>query len=424
MYEGFGLLPEMITVPIPGFLRLSDLFFVSLPILYLFGFKKIFTIFRTHTQASIFITVGCFLVIIGLVMAQVHFGQSLITGLLKLRQFLNLFLFFVLLILISNEKETVSFIRGLFLIVIVIGVLSLIQYFNPNIPIFRGEDLEVIYSGEKYLRNDSYRILFPAAALSVLIYFYVLGELIAVKKPEKFYWKVSLLIFLFLLFYLQQTRARLLTITVVTIYALLTSRNKKYIICAFTLTFLFTCAQFFLYAVSNKTQLENSTLFKLTESVLNISDTKEASINDRLSQVEMYWRYFKKYPVLGAGTLEIESPLSLKFGLYNTSDLGYVKMLGEYGIMGVFWFVWLLVYIFKRTRNFISENTNLKNPNLFNGIIKGTRLFYWYITVTMLTLPHFGRGRAIIYMTISLVLLELTIKLSKDNSSIVQEQSF
>lgn len=414
LYESFGLFPEALLVPIPGVVRLSDSFFIVFLLVYVLPFGKIIYLFREHTHASLLVVSGCLLVILGMIMAQFHFDQPFFTGLLKLRQLLTLLLFFVLLALISNEKETVFFIKGLLFLVGVIGVLSLIQYFLSGLPIFRGEDIETIYSGEKYLRHGSYRIFFPAASLGVLIYFYVLGEIIAVEKPQYFYWKIVFLTVLLLLFYLQQTRARLLTVVVITIYALITSKKSNILICAFVLILIFTCSQSFFNAISNKEliDLKNSKIYKLTDSVLNIFETEEASINDRFQQLDMYWYYFKRYPIMGAGTLAIESPLSIKYRLYNTSDLGYVKLLCEYGILGFFWFVWLFVYVYKRTGEAFWGKSNSKDSNMFKGVIKGTRLFYLYVAITMLTLPHFGRGHTITYMVISLVLLELVVKLS------------
>ncbi len=414
MYESFGLLPEALAVPIPGDFRISHSFFIAIPFVYMLSFRKFFFIFQEHTHATLIVLFGCLLVIFGIAMAQYNFGQPFLTGLLKLRQLLTLFLFFILLALISDEKETVFFIRGLFSLVGVIGVLSLIQYVNPSIPIFRGVDIETLYSGEKLFRHGSYRIVFPTAALGVLMYFYVLGELIAIKNPQHFYWKLGFLVLLFLLFYLQQTRARLLAIVIITIYALITSKKSNYKIAAFVLALIFTCSQLLSYAVSNKGLIdpENSRILKLTDSVFDAFESKDPSINDRLQQVDMYWHYFKQYPVFGAGTLAIESPLSAKVKLYNTSDIGYMKLICEYGIIGLFWFVWLFVWVFKRTGKTSFENSKSKNLNLFIGIIKGTRLFYFYLAVTMLTLPHFGRGHTIIYMVISIVLLELVVKLS------------
>jgi len=414
MYEGFGLLPQFLVVPIPGVFRLTDSFLLIVFIVYILNLRKIGYIFREHTQASIIILFGCLMFITGIFMAQFHFGQPILTGFLKLRQNFNLLLFFIILMLIYNEKEVTFFVRGISVIVCFIGVLAVIQYIIPDIPIFQGRDIDALYSGEKLLRYGSYRIIFPAAHLAVLLYCYILGELIEIEKPNKFYLKVSFLIFLFFLFYIQQIRATILTITIVSIYALFTCKKTNYKVGVSILLFMLICGQLLSFAISNQglSDLENSKIYYMTKSVLNAFDSDDSSINARFEQTDMYLHYFKKYPVLGSGTLAIESPLSKKYQLYNTSDLGYFKLLCEYGMVGFFWFVWLFVYVHRRTKKILAEKSKSNIPDIVIGITKGTRLFYMYIGISMLTLPHFSRGSKIIYMMISIAFLEIVAKLS------------
>jgi hypothetical protein len=348
----------------------------------------------------------------GIVMAQVHFGQPFLKGIIKLRQNFNFLLFFILMSSVYSERDLTFFVKGMSVIVCIVGVLSLIQYVFPKAPIFIGQEIDALYSGTKLLRYGEYRIIFPAASLAVLFYFYVLGDIIKTEKPNNLYLKCAFLMFLFSLFYIQQTRARILPLIVVTIYGLFRCKKRFYKITATVIFFLFVCIQLFSFAISNKGLLsfQDSKIYKMVESVTNAFDTDESSINARFNQVDMYLEYFKRYPILGAGTLEIISPLSKKYQLYNTSDLGYFKLLCEYGIVGSLWLCWLFIYIYRRTKKILNDNF-LGGGGIVAGITQGTRLFYIYIAISMLTLPHFARGGNLLYMMISIALLEIVYRL-------------
>jgi len=164
--------------------------------------------------------------------------------------------------------------------------------------------------------------------------------------------------------------------------------------------------------------LKENRLYKLTQTVFSAFDKKQdASIRDRFMQAEMYMHYFKKYPICGAGTLAFGSPLSKKYGLYNTSDLGYLKLLCEYGLIGMAWLVWLFVFVFRKSKVKLNDLNSMEGlPDIYSGIIYGTRFFYLYVLISMLTLPHFGRGHTVAYMAISIALLEITINVLEQRS--------
>ena len=413
MYEGFGLLPESLTVLIPGYFRMKDIIFPVFVLLCCFKFASLTVVFRRNTQASLIVLSFCLLLVLGIVMARAHFGQSIFTGFLKLRDNFNIILVFILFLLIDNEKDLSFVVRGLSLIVCVVGVLSVIQYFIPNVHIFSGKDIEGIYSGTKLLRLGSYRLYFPAASLAVLLFCYTAGEIIIIDNPKFFYLKCTFLLFLFTLFFMQQTRARLLTLSVVSLIAIFMGKKVRYKIVATALVCLLVMIQLLFFSISGHgiISLKNSRIYKLTQTVFSVFDKKqEASIRDRFIQAEMYTSYFQKYPICGAGTLAFGSPLSKKYGLYNTSDLGYLKLLCEYGLVGMTWLVWLFIYVFRKSRVNLGDMNSLKDlPDIYMGIMYGTRFFYLYVLVSMLTLPHFSRGHTITYMGISIALLDITV---------------
>ena len=131
MYEGFGLLPESVTVMLPGYFRMKDVIFPVFILLCCFKFSSLTVVFRRNLQASLIVLAFCFLLVWGIVMARAHFGQPIFTGLLKLRDNFNIILVFILFLLIDNEKDLSFLVRGLSLIVCFVGVVSLIQYFIP-----------------------------------------------------------------------------------------------------------------------------------------------------------------------------------------------------------------------------------------------------------------------------------------------------
>ncbi|MDL1982912.1 MAG: O-antigen ligase family protein [Deltaproteobacteria bacterium] len=408
MLDSFFLLPDNIVVPVPGFFRISDILIIIVMFTFILFPNRIITIFQEYTQLSLIVICACILFIITVIMANIFFHQPFFNGLLFLRDNFIYLLFFTFLVLINSEEKLRVFIKLSVILITCVALLAIIQKCFPQSPIFNYRFIgEEQYSDIRHLRLGDYRLFFPHMSFTFLFYFIMLADLLHTGFDKKCLFKLFFVILIIFSVISTATRVHVITMTIITTVAFLTSRKKIYKIAGIVLLIIGISIQAFSLAVSKKgiAALEEN---KLVQIILSAKNVSQGSIEGRLFQHDMYMKNFLKSPVLGVGTLRFDpnySNVYKKHKFYYNNDLGYSKMLAEYGLVGIAWLSWLYIYIFKKTRKISKvsfQGNDIPYPIM---ISKGVWLFFLYIAISSLTLPHFIEGYRIVPIVLSLVFL-------------------
>ena len=407
MLDSFFLLPDNIVVPFPGFFRLSDLFVFIVIFTFVLFPKRIITIFQEYTQLSLMVICACILFIITVIMANMFFHQSFFNGLLFLRDNFIYLLFFTFLVLIDSEEKVGFFVKISVMLITCIAILALIQKCFPQAPIFNYRSVgQEQYSDVRHLRLGDYRLFFPHISFALLFYFITLADLLHTGFSKKQPFKLFFIILIAYVVISTATRVHVITMSIVTLFAFLTGKKKTYRITGIILLTIGISVQLFSFAI-NKKGIAIFEENKLSQIIMSAKNLKEGSISGRMFQHNMYMKNFMKSPILGVGTLRYNSNIFKvyrRYKFYYNDDLGYSKMLAEYGIIGMLWLIWFYIYGFKKIRKICKFSNNA----LYSVIVaKGILLFYFYIVISSLTLPHFVEGYRIVPIVLSMVFLAI-----------------
>ena len=423
MLDSFFILPDRFVVPFPGIFRISDvLVFIVLFTLAL-NFRRIILIIQENKQLTLLVFCACMLFIITAIMANVFFNQSIIDGLIVVRNRFIYFLLFTFIILLDSEEKTRLFIKMSAILVFFLCILALTQKIFPDLPIFNYRDIgQLQYSEIKHFRFGSYRLFFPHVSFAMLIYFIILSDLLYSKHINA---RILKILFVGLFVYTiiaTGTRVHIFSMLFVTLLALLAAPKKGLKIAGILLAVIGLSVQALSIAISDKgiEVIEESRLSQVFKSTTDLS---QGSIRGRMFQNGMYLENFKKSPIFGVGTIRYNPNIMevyKKHKFYQNNDLGYVKMLAEYGLVGIAWLLGLYFYVFKKSRRVYRESLSRPQKPWFGLLARGVFFFFFYIFISSLTLPHFIEGYRILPIVLSLVFLTVANKQSKRSSSAAQ----
>jgi hypothetical protein len=131
-------------------------------------------------------------------------------------------------------------------------------------------------------------------------------------------------------------------------------------------------------------------------------------------QVSMYMNNFVKSPLTGvgnisSGTTDDEGIRTYrKYGLVNTSDIGYLKVAAESGMVGIAWVAWFYSYLYRRSKQTLKKALALGGEPMAETVAHGLRYFLIYLAISGLTLPHFVLGRRIPAIVLALAIMAVT----------------
>lgn len=409
IYEGFFILPDAVVVPLPGQFRIADSTFII--ILLSFSAFLLGTIrsLAEHLEASLLVLTSCALIFLTVSMAKFTFGQSLLDGLLYIRHSFTYLLFFIFCTLLSTVNRLHFFLKIAAFVVTLLAFLALLQKHFPALPIFNFRSMgESQYLGKKNMRFGDYRLFFPNIEFTFFVYFMTLAELLNKRNITRLLPKLGFLCLIAYIVLATGTRVHLLAMTVVTLIAFVTGQRRSVKMVGIVLLILCISVETLSLAIHS----EGISLFeenKFSNVIKYSMDTKEGSIQGRIFQNKMYWNNFLKSPLAGVGTLRYTAKLDdnyRKYGFYNNNDLGYMKILAEYGIVGIIWILWFYSYIFRKTKGVIATRRLAGEEDCRVFIAKGVQFYILYVAVSALTLPHFVEGRRIIPIVLAMVFIE------------------
>ena len=131
----------------------------------------------------------------------------------------------------------------------------------------------------------------------------------------------------------------------------------------------------------------------------------------------MFLDQMMRSPFTGVGTIatrkdteeEIGSLTTFrKYGFFNAVDVGYPKIAGENGLLGIVWVAWFFSYLFRRSKQTLSQAISVGNLPFVEAIARGHYYFLIYLIVSGITIGHFIYPYGLTIIAFSLSLLAVT----------------
>ena len=415
LYEGFYLLPEKMIV-IPGVFRISDIFFLILPVMALFSIKNLNTAVVRYREESLLILSICIIMLISPLMAQQYFDQPYMRGIILIRQNFFWLSFFMFALLIRDIEGVGKIINTITILVFIYVVILLMTKYFPN--------LGIIHFTEKYYnksggmtRFGDHRLFFPYGSVPVFVYCITLANWLYIRKEvsqAKKIFMLGLLLIIANTILSTYTRALVSSLVLVTVFALITSERRmlKYVAFAFCLIFL-SCL--FMGMAMSEDDIPIISDTKLAKMIIQTSTLKKET--GRELQASMYITQLMRSPLTGVGNLATRKDTDMengtmttykKYGFFNGSDLGYLKIAGESGLVGIAWVIWFYSYIYRSSRHILAKALHLGDVPVAEAVSRGTLYFLVYLMFSGVTLPHFATPNGIVIVSFALSLMAVT----------------
>ena len=414
--RGFNLIPVSIVYLLPGYFRIEDGVFFAMIFTFIYAIhKKKIQELRSY-NFSIFIIIISGLILLNPLLAQLHFGQPYNSGILGYRHWLYYLIFFVFVIFLDSDDRVKKFITFFSLMGILIAVLALVQYKFNNMTIF--SSYNNLGQADLDIRLGSSRLNYPIADLGVLIFFMLFSSTFISKARKHLIINILMMTLILLIIYLTQTRMRILGIMFVSFLGIFTMKNKKILIPSFILVTILLLYLNLLYTLLNGQyfldHLEEFRSFRLLELSYSELSSVEGNAGLRINQSLHYWEFFKKYPLFGAGTLISQTPLTVKYNFWPSTDVGMFRFLAEFGIAGMLWLTALSIVWFKKIKELKFVLKDNEQMQYYYGLVCGLNLYFYYILITFFSFGHFISPSRIIGVTMILALVAIIDKIVKE----------
>ncbi len=416
LHEGFYLLPEKFVV-IPGTFRMIDGIFVILPLFFLFAFPSALRLFHRFGEETLLVLAACAMVLLSPLMALFFFGQPYETGLMLMRHNLAYLVFFIFVFLMGPLDRVEQLLRLLTFLVGAYVVILVLTKYNHRLDLIQYREGYYDDTGGGFTRFGESRLFFPYANLPILLYCISLGRLLrtpamggSLRKKIPDLGFVLLVLYAVLATY---TRILVFSLLVVTGYALLTSKRRSLRNAAMVLAVLVIGFEVLAVAAGSRISfLENSRLGRMA-----LQSGTLAPESGRQFQMAMYANNFVKSPLTGVGNIasgKLDAArtsylrIYRKYGLFNTTDIGYMKMAAENGLAGLAWVIWLYMYMYRRSRQVLTEAAAIGGQPAAEAVARGLRYFLVYLAISGVTLPHFVAGSGIPVVVLAVALMAIT----------------
>lgn len=415
LYEGFYLLPQRFVELIPGSFRLLDATFFILMFFFFLSIQSIFRSIHRFGEESLLVLTACALVLLSPLMAYIFFGQPYYRGLLLMRHNLTYLTFFIFVLCIRSREDLGRLLNLLTLLVGVYVVILLITKYFPDLGLIHLPYGYFIGGGK--IRFGEFRLFFPYGDITVLFFCITLARLLYAPKTDsrgRKVLEVGLVLLVTHAILSTYTRILVFSLLAVTAFALFTSKRPLLRYFATFLVLLFIFIQVVAMAASGKgvSFIEDSAIGKMI-----FQESSLAPEEGREFQFWMYMKNFLKSPLVGVGNiasgkLDYEAnPYMIayrKYGLFNTTDLGYPKILAEQGLLGLAWVVWFYTYLYRRTRQTLTEALKWGDEPAAEAVARGLKYFLIYLIISGFTLPHFVYISGIPAIVLTLAFMAVT----------------
>jgi len=411
-HEAFYLLPKEMLVA-PGVFRMSDAALVILP-LCAFTVPKTFSRYREESWMVItFIS----LMLLSCFMGSLFFPQSYSAGLLNIRNNFIWLSFFAFVPLIKDMAQVERLVKLLTFLTGIYVVILLVTKMIPDLGIIHlPKDM---YSKQSTLKRfGEFRLFYPYGNIPLMFFFIALAQTLNGYVKESFRAKALRILFMFIVanaVVSSMTRAVLFPVLIACTIAFISSKKRSVKYAGIVFFVLIASYQILSMSLGSDggSLLEKSTLGKML-----FKSSELASEQGRMFQVNMYLTQFEKSPLTGVGNFAIGSFSNRKgggilesykaFGFFNGSDLGYLKILAENGVIGIAWVIWWFVYFYRRGKQTLAKAEKLGGLPFAEVVTHGLIYFTTYLLISGVTLGHWVHQNVITILPLSLALMAIS----------------
>jgi hypothetical protein len=323
-------------------------------------------------------------------LASFNYGQSIINGLIGLRDFTYYLSFFLFLFLLDDTNKIRKFLDLLSFCALILVVISIINYASPNTLFYHkwGEGHGV--------RSGITRGFIPAMDILTISLLWQYSKWIEKSKDGRYAGLLTLVIYSAHVF--RQSRGRLLSATAVMVGILILKARVK--------TLLFAISTGLIAIVVIDIYMEENILLSAfttsVEDVTEVSGSWEA--RDRMLKEDI--EHFFEHPWFGGGTASLRQTPNSAFdtgefaSLAAADDLGYSRWLKSFGLAGVFWLLALCYFFFTRVRR-ADRLVQSKDRD----IVLLVSSYFAYVLMSFITLNHFMLSARVLIVVLCAAIL-------------------
>lgn len=401
--EFFWLLPQQLMV-LPNVIRISDIGILLMAGSTLFVLVANPAKIRFIKSAFTLIILSFILLsLLNVYFSNIYYEQSIMAGLRAIRSNLFYFIFFVVIFTLDNKEKLKKFLRWFTVLCLLLVAITFLQYAMPSVPIFHTE-----ISGIFEQRFGFYRLINPGLDLVMLAYFIVIARFIQAGVPCRLPCLLTGIIFT-IQFLLSQTRGYLLSLPLAMMISMTVTGKFRWLIIT-VWCFVMGVGAFQMTGLVTQQKHENF-VTRLFESSITETLSRKGNVGIRYETAKVYWKYAMQHPITGTGII---SPLSeiarkLKYPVLRT-DLGYVVMFSQYGLLGIAWLIWLSLVYFRKV---VFVYRRMHDGEL-KAIVFGLMSHFIFMLISFITLPHFILSTMIVTVAINMAILEVIHRLAVD----------
>ncbi len=328
---------------------------------------------------ALLVTLLLFLVVMHAGIASIKYGQSIFQGAVASRNYFYYLTFFLFLIMMKTPRQFIEVMKILNVLATIAVVLGVANYFGP---VF----LHHKWAEGHYERAGIVRAYLPGMQLISYCAIWSFCNLFVSGFTQL---KSDAYSFFFLAAHVfRQSRMRLMG--VVLILGALMLYQRKFTQIAIVL-FMVIAGTVIMDVV-----MEKNIIMAQIELTEEEAGSKHGSWSGREQQVEFDIEAFLESPLIGASSSALRSNPEAYYGktlteiyhlvsLAAQSDLGYVKWLKHFGIVGIVWLLMLYMKMFAYCRANIRTSAPEEYP-----LALFTASYFAFIVITGVTLNHWA----------------------------------
>lgn len=315
------------------------------------------------------------------------YGQSILDGIIAIRHQFYFLSFFLFLFLLNDLQKIKKFLDLLSVVAIILVVLGIINYFGPTIFYHRWADGWGTRAGIT-------RAYLPGMDLVTLALLWHSCKWISATDPRTA--KVNGFLSLILLgaHFFRQTRSRIVSVTLVLMWWLISKRRYKQLGTAAIIGAI-------LVGVAQLTMEDNIFIEPFTSSAEEYGQTT-GTWAVRVRKSQEFFEIFREHPLVGSGTVAIRIPddgtVSRGSRIFRASmqgDLGYAVWLKAYGLVGMTWlfvFFYLMWLLARRSEKLV--------PEKFAAVPLFSRSYVYFVIISNVTLNHLMTAEQILLVSL------------------------
>lgn len=405
--EFFWLLPVDLVV-LPDVIRISDagLLLMFAVVLYAIATnpRKINYLKSSFTPVIIgFVLLSLFNVFI----SNLNYEQPFSLGIRAIRTNFFYLLFFAIILTVDSREKLKGFIKWITIFCFVLIGFTMLQYAMPGTHIFHIDNTGIF---EK--RSGMSRYINPGLDMVAFACFIAIARFI----QSGVSWELSGVItglICSLQILLSQTRAYLLSFPVAMMISMAATGKMRWLVITLW-CFVMGVGTYVMMGQVNP-DMSGNLLTKLYASSYSETISQRGTVGQRFALAQTFWKIGTEHPVTGSGVIHPfgKAAVRLRYPGLRT-DLGYVIMFSQYGIIGLAWLTWLSLVYFKKVRRMYQLNLD---PEM-KALVMAMMTHYVFMTISFITLPHFILGAMIVTVVLNLGILEVIHRLAAESAGV------